>query len=453
MYIRDYNKATMVYDTDAFIIDGSQETMYILASDLYDSLVGSKGFITDKDLDARGYQTKKQVDNNIESRGYVTAIEADMLITDKGYQTEDQVENIVESYGYQNSLDVNRIIEGKNYATNARLDEEVEGLASEEWVNQKFEEYEPPIDVDNLVTGIKGPKETDYHRGDVVITPQSISAASEYQYVLDLSFSEYDQNTWYPCVMALGIPFSGSYHWQVFRQLGNVPDNVPSWATHPNGFTVNLDMISKSPGFGATNGTNICFDYSAFFINTDLSDKKHYPIGCTISYQSSKPIVWARGGGVYYVKAEWDFYGFNIYKTRTDIYGDSTYPEWVEPLDYAPFSFTFSTMYGNLISSFIVNLIPKTTLRNAALTPSDQLDNYSMVIYVLYGVEYSDGWILDSVPIVQDLASYNLILRSKASNIAAIYVNLYNNTVSASPLDNANFNYFALAVFGAMKRK
>lgn len=122
MYIRDYNKATTLYDTDAFIVDGSQETMYILVSDLYQALIGSKGFVTETQLNAKNYQTKQQVDNNIEARGYVTAMQADKLITDKGYQTGPQVQTIVESYGYQNSSDVNRIIEAKGYVTEDDLD-------------------------------------------------------------------------------------------------------------------------------------------------------------------------------------------------------------------------------------------------------------------------------------------------------------------------------------------
>lgn len=55
MYIRDYNKATTLYDTDAFIVDGSQETMYILVSDLYESLVGSKHFVTKDFLESKQY--------------------------------------------------------------------------------------------------------------------------------------------------------------------------------------------------------------------------------------------------------------------------------------------------------------------------------------------------------------------------------------------------------------
>lgn len=127
MYIRDYNKATTLYDTDAFIVDGSQETMYILVSDLYQALIGNKGFITETELNNRNYQTKDQVDNNIEARGYVTALQADKLITDKGYQTGPQVQTIVESYGYQNSSDVNRIIEAKGYQTKDQVDSNIDG--------------------------------------------------------------------------------------------------------------------------------------------------------------------------------------------------------------------------------------------------------------------------------------------------------------------------------------
>ena len=131
MYIRDYNKATTLYDTDAFVVDGSQETMYILVSDLYQALIGSKGFITDKELNNKGYQTKEQVDTNIVARGYITGTQADKLITDKGYQTASQVGTIVESYGYQNSEDVNRIITSKNYITEAKVDEKLEGYLSD----------------------------------------------------------------------------------------------------------------------------------------------------------------------------------------------------------------------------------------------------------------------------------------------------------------------------------
>lgn len=149
MYIRDYNKATTVYPTDAFIIDGSQETMYILASDLYEALVGSKGFITKDEVDERGYQTREEVNTLVEAKGYITALKADELISEKGYMTSDLTSRLIESYGYQNSSDVNRIIESKNFLTNTQVETKLESYVTDSDLESK--NFQNENDVKSLI--------------------------------------------------------------------------------------------------------------------------------------------------------------------------------------------------------------------------------------------------------------------------------------------------------------
>lgn len=150
MYIRDYNKTTRLYDTDAFVVDGSQETLYILVSDLYESLIGNKGFVTESWIINKGYQTAEQVETRITNKGYQTAKQVETIINGKGYKTETEIRNIITGYSYTTANDVNSIINGKSFATQSWVQDQGyqtaeqvntiingKGYATQNWVESK----------------------------------------------------------------------------------------------------------------------------------------------------------------------------------------------------------------------------------------------------------------------------------------------------------------------------
>lgn len=121
---------------------------------------------------------------------------------------------------------------------------------------------------------------------------------------IDLSdTSVYDENTWYPCT---GTPISS--HSYTFERI-NVSVHLnsgtkPSWSSHDNGFSCDLDLLVKGRNWGGTDGASICFTRSCNFTIDNIM-----PCGFEQMGNSSTPVLYLRGGGRYYVytsyKCEW----------------------------------------------------------------------------------------------------------------------------------------------------
>lgn len=78
---------------------------------------------------------------------------------------------------------------------------------------------------------------------------------------------------------------------------------MPNWSIHTykNGFTAILDLLTISSGYGTTDADEIVLNYQQKFI----SDSKN-PIGYKQLINSSKPVLWLRGGGIYQIYSEWN---------------------------------------------------------------------------------------------------------------------------------------------------
>lgn len=118
---------------------------------------------------------------------------------------------------------------------------------------------------------------------------------------INLTDSKYNENTWYPVVATVLIPRGGMYRLKCAAQLdGNC---IPNWSNHTykNGFTAILDLLTISSGYGTTDADEIVLNYQQKFI----SDSKN-PIGYKQLINSSKPVLWLRGGGIYQIYSEWN---------------------------------------------------------------------------------------------------------------------------------------------------
>lgn len=118
---------------------------------------------------------------------------------------------------------------------------------------------------------------------------------------INLTDSKYNEDTWYPVVATVLIPRGGMYRLKCAAQLDC--NCMPNWSIHTykNGFTAILDLLTISSGCGTTDADEIVLNYQQKFI----SDSKN-PIGYKQLINSSKPVLWLRGGGIYQIYSEWN---------------------------------------------------------------------------------------------------------------------------------------------------
>lgn len=117
-----------------------------------------------------------------------------------------------------------------------------------------------------------------------------------YSYTIDLSDSKYDQNTYYPTV---GEPLTrnGLVRIKLSVQLNS--GTRPTWSTHETGFSCNLDLLALSSGWGTTKAETIVLDQSYAWTENN-------PCGYKQLINSSRPVLWLRGGGRYFVWSDYD---------------------------------------------------------------------------------------------------------------------------------------------------
>lgn len=110
---------------------------------------------------------------------------------------------------------------------------------------------------------------------------------------VDLSAASWDAGTYYP-VVGTRIPSSGYHDFQVNVQLNS--GTKPPWSTHAQGFTCNLSARMKAGGWGTVNyGTLGWIDDSSFNYCDGM------PAYIAQNTNSSKPVLYLRGGGRYFV--------------------------------------------------------------------------------------------------------------------------------------------------------
>lgn len=105
----------------------------------------------------------------------------------------------------------------------------------------------------------------------------------------DLNLVGLDVNLFYPVMIT--IPVDRLTRMRIRNSLGS--GVIPSWATHPGGFTLNLDWHSIGNGWGTTTVNRQVFQYHEQFTSQLICG------GIDQSFTDSREIVYLRGGAIY----------------------------------------------------------------------------------------------------------------------------------------------------------
>lgn len=155
---------------------------------------------------------------------------------------------------------------------------------------------------------------------------------------IDISSSNYDQNTWYP-VIGTNLSISGGLQ-DIKVSVGLDSGTKPSWSTHPNGFSVNFHVKDIAQGWGThLNYTLILVD------NTNWVTDTISPVSYIQMTNSSTPVLYLRGGGKYLVSTSFEC-SWTPYTTTYTVSEQSVSPVTSRP-----------TPMGNLVLAPAINSI------------------------------------------------------------------------------------------------
>ena len=234
-----------------------------------------------------------------------------------------------------------------------------------------------------------------------------------YLYTIDLSDSTYNQDTYYPAV-GEPIPNNGFSRIKVSVQLNS--GTVPTWSLHDGGFTCNLDLLVSACHWGGNPGNTIALDSSYMFATSN-------PCGYGQMHNSSRPVLWLRGGGKYFV---WSDYAFN-FDVKTSEY--TAYENTIAPMTtYPGIYFNKSTITANLNGNADTATIASSAIEShtsSFYVRNNGSDNIEGGELRLRNMDESD-WVIDS---------YNNTLR--------IFDNKTTNMQLTCNKDNPSNSYFA----------
>ena len=138
-----------------------------------------------------------------------------------------------------------------------------------------------------------------------------------------VNLTDLDQNTWYP-VTGTSIPYNGLRRFKCNVQLNS--GSKPSWSTHGRGFTAVVDILEEASGWGTTYMKGMVLINDQCFIN----DSNKPPVGYGQMSSSSTPVWWLRGGGTYFLAADYDC-TWTIRKSKYENSGQSVAPTITYP--------------------------------------------------------------------------------------------------------------------------
>lgn len=138
-----------------------------------------------------------------------------------------------------------------------------------------------------------------------------------------VNLTDLDQNTWYP-VTSTYISYKGLRRFKCNVQLNS--GSRPSWSTHGGGFTAVVDILEESSGWGTTTMQGMVLVNDQYWIN----DSNKPPVGYSQLGNSSIAVWWLRGGGTYFLAADYDC-TWTIQKSKYEINGQSVAPTTTYP--------------------------------------------------------------------------------------------------------------------------
>ena len=130
-------------------------------------------------------------------------------------------------------------------------------------------------------------------------------------YSTTISMSGLDSNTYYPVTIPLP-----SHRTTRLRIQNALNSNVPSWSTHPGGFSCYIEWITNGLGWGTIPAHRRVNDWRESFTNVTIVG------GLTQLGNSSQEVIWLRGGGNYFFSADCDVVP-TIRTSYYEIYGQS----------------------------------------------------------------------------------------------------------------------------------
>lgn len=138
-----------------------------------------------------------------------------------------------------------------------------------------------------------------------------------------VNLTDLDQNTWYP-VTGTGISYRGLRHFKCNVHLDS--GSKPNWSTHGSGFTAVVDILEESSGWGTTEMLGEVLINDQRFI----ADESKPPVGYQQMNHGSIPVWWLRGGGTYFLAADYDC-TWTIRKSKYENSGQSVAPTITYP--------------------------------------------------------------------------------------------------------------------------
>lgn len=150
-----------------------------------------------------------------------------------------------------------------------------------------------------------------------------------YETKIDLSdTSVYADDTYYPVVASIPYECPDDFIWCYNHLSGR---GTTSWSSHRSG-NITLDIIAfaRPDGWGTTDGASSIVQKHYGWTKNNIDPGTFMQYG-----RSTKACFWLRGGSEYYIVAKWKN-PWQIITTKTNLLGNSTYTEYVEPSKTLP---------------------------------------------------------------------------------------------------------------------
>jgi hypothetical protein len=171
-----------------------------------------------------------------------------------------------------------------------------------------------------------------------------------------VNLTDLDQNTWYP-VTGTYIPYRGLRRFKCSVQLDS--GSKPSWSAHSAGFTAVVDILEEPFGWGTTSMQGMVLVNDQRFI----ADESKPPVGYGQLGNSSIPVWWLRGGGTYFLAADYDC-TWTIRKSKFEKNGQSVEPRTTYPGVNVNRSTITANLNGNATTADVANAVDWSKVQN-----------------------------------------------------------------------------------------
>jgi hypothetical protein len=147
-----------------------------------------------------------------------------------------------------------------------------------------------------------------------------------------------DANTWYP--VTIPIPVARQTTLRIENGLNS---NVPSWSTHPSGFSVYIEWTTNGLGWGTIPISRRVTDWREQFTSVQIVG------GITQLTNGSTEVIWLRGGANYFFSADCDVTP-TVRTTLYDLLGQTVEPRstvFNDPWETAQGKMSYGTFQAN----------------------------------------------------------------------------------------------------------